>query len=101
MLLLLLEKERLRFLMYLYCIVIVILCCPLKEVFLYRNFQLGPRKSVRCQEVFPYKDFIRNQPVSGKSVHLKEVSVIEMSAIERLHYTAKIRFRVICRNATF
>ena len=22
-----------------------------KKVFLYRNFQLGPRKSVRCQEV--------------------------------------------------
>ena len=44
-------------------------CCilndrSLTEVFLYRNFQLRPRKSVRCQEVsakncpFPYKNFI-------------------------------------------
>ena len=30
--------------MYLYCTVIVILYCPLKEVFLYKNFQLGPKK---------------------------------------------------------
>ena len=37
--------------MYLYCIVIVILYCTVKEAFLYRNFQLGPRKSVRCYEV--------------------------------------------------
>ena len=34
---LLLKKERHKFLMYLYCIVIVILYCPLKEAFLYRN----------------------------------------------------------------
>ena len=37
--------------MYLYCIVIIILYCPPKDVFLYSNFQLGPRKSVRCKEV--------------------------------------------------
>ena len=40
MLFLLLEKEDKDF----YCVVIVILYCPLKEVFLYRNFQLKPGK---------------------------------------------------------
>ena len=39
--------------MYLYYIVIVILYCPPKEDFLYGNFRLGPRKSVRCMEVSP------------------------------------------------
>ena len=46
MLFLLLKKERLRI-----SNVIVILYCPPKEDFLYRNFQLRPRKSVRCEEV--------------------------------------------------
>ena len=51
MLFLLSKKNRQRFLMCLYCIVIVIFYCPLREVFLYTNFQLGPRKSARCLEV--------------------------------------------------
>ena len=51
------------------------LYCPLKEVFLYRNSQLGPGKvsvvmrcplrTVRFIEI-PYKDFIRNQSVPEK-----------------------------------
>ena len=44
MLVLLLKKERERFVMYLYCIVIAILYCPLKEDFQYGNFQIGPGK---------------------------------------------------------
>ena len=44
MLFTLLKKGRRGFLMHLYCVVIVILCCPLKEVSLYGNFQLGPGK---------------------------------------------------------
>ena len=51
--------------MYFYYIVFVILYCPIKDVFLHRNFQLGPRKNVCCSTKtcplhrgFPYEDFV-------------------------------------------
>ena len=84
-----LEKERQKFLMYLYCIVIVILYCPLKEVFLYKKFQLGP-ESVRCKEVsnkncplhrgflirilYETNPFLKNCPLEG-GVRYREVSL--------------------------
>ena len=46
MLFLLLKEER--SLMYLHCVIIVILYCPLIKVVLYRDFQLGLGKSVLC-----------------------------------------------------
>ena len=47
----LLLKRKDKDLMYLYCIIIIILYCPLKEVSLHGNSQLGPRKSARCKEL--------------------------------------------------
>ena len=61
----------------------VILKCPPKEVFLYRNFQLGPGKvSVvrRCTQ-----DFLRNQSVPEKVSARRRCPLQRMSAIEGFH----------------
>ena len=66
--------------MFLYCIVIVTLYCPPKEVCLYRNLQLGSRKSVRCKEVSdkncpPHRGFLI-RILYETNPFLKKVSVL-------------------------
>ena len=75
---------------YLCCIVIVILYCPLKEVFLYRNFQLGPSKSVRCKEVSAkkcplHRSFLK-RILYETNPFLKKCPWKEVSATEDVHY---------------
>ena len=84
-----------------YCIVIVILYCPPKEVFLCRNFLLGPRKSVRCKEVsgkscplhrgFLIRILYETNPFLEKVSARRRCPLWRMSAIERFHCSIKIR----------
>ena len=101
MLFLLLKKGRKTFLMHLYCIIIVILYCSLKEAFLCKNIQLGPRKSVRCKEVsatncpldrgFLIRILYETNPFLTKVSAGRRCPLQRMSAIEKFHCSLHLK----------